>query len=1164
MTNNNTKTLKFMKKKYYLAHFFSKTGLKKLLLIMRLSIVLNLICTVAFSANSFSQSQNFSMNLENAKVKDVFHSIEGQSTYRFFYNDELTDINRMVSMNVKDSKIEDVLNQLFSNTDITYTILENNLIVIAPKRAIQPQKITGTVVDAESNQPLPGVSIQMEGTTNGVITDIEGKYSIDAPQNSVLVFSFVGYLSEKVTVSGQSNIDVKLVSDIKRLDEIVVVGYGTQKKSDVTGATVHVNEEDLRSVPVANLQNALQGKAAGLEMQRTGSNPGSGTQIRIRGIKSILGSNDPLIVLDGIPFDAAGNLNDINPDDIATVDVLKDASSTAIYGSRGSNGVILITSKKGQNDGVKVSYNGYYGVSNVANYFPVFSPGQYIAYRNYSQWNQGYQPEELISMATGRTTNWQKLMYQQASKQDHNVSVSGGHDGNSYTLGAGYYNETAVVPGQDYTRYSLRAAIDGKIGKRTKVGLSSLNSIGVTDGSQFVMQGTMFFTVVNSPLMPAYNPDGTVRVFPNGNPNDNSAQYSPLLLKSNNNKFVDKVRRYRTLNSLYGEYQIIDGLKYRINLGLSFWQQENDQFRGADIGWQQSQNNPSDPSFFRYHQGNTASVDNINYWSATIENLLIYDKTFAKKHHVTFTGLYSEQEDHQRNTSISKDSITQDFTQFYALGLSSSTAPYTLGGGETSSAILSYMGRLNYNYNDRYMLTVTGRSDGSSKLAVGHKWHQFASASAGWNITSEEFMKRIRPISYLKLRAGFGQVANQSITPYSSLGSVSNNNGISLAGLPGSQITYNYGSQIVSGYQLTSLPNPNLDWEYTKTYNAGLDFGVLANRITGSFELYLQKTYNLLASITLPQTSGITGPFLENVGNVTNKGLELTLTTRNIAAKSGFQWTTDFNLFLNRNRLDALNAGFTQNIQNQLFIGQSLTSIYDYKKLGIWQLNEADQASIYGAVPGQLKLKDLNGDGRIDATNDKGILGNQDANAQGGMTNRFSFKGFDFSFVLYARFGGLLVSQMHQPLSGYLTIMDGNRNQLKVDYWTPSNPTNWFPSPGNATVSPQADAQSTLGYYDGTFVKIRSINFGYTFSPTLLKKVNIKTLKLYVTVDNVATLFSPFMKQTGIDPETNAVGNTGIGTPANIRQNGNGNGALVVGLTTPLTRTFSVGANLSF
>jgi TonB-linked SusC/RagA family outer membrane protein len=1034
------------------------------------------------------------------------------------------------------------------------------LILVFPQKSIsqsiQQRKVVKGVIVNEKNEPVAGASVSVQGSNIGTTTNEAGAFTLNVPEKCVLVISYVGYQKKYISINANTNnISVQLQTANNDLDQVIVVGYGTQRKRDVTGSVSSVNEQALRDVPVANMQQALQGKAAGLEIQTVGTTPGSGAQIRIRGTRSISGSNEPLLVLDGIPYD--GNLNDINPDDVASVEILKDASATAIYGSRGANGVLLVTTKRGKAGATRVSYSGYYGIGTVSNKYPVFNAAEYQAMRNISPWNQGYMPLELASIAAGKSTDWQNLMYSNSHKTDQNITVSGGtSNGSTFSLGGGYYNETSLLPGQDFTRYSVRATIDGKVGNRIKVGLNTMNTVGITNGSQFV--NPMFPILALSPLMPAYDSSGNIIKAPNGNNDDNQIQYSPLLLKHNNNNWVDRVRRLRTFNSLYAEIEILKGLKYRANIGLNYTQEEDDQFQASDL--------PTNPSYFRVQKGNTAYVNNAEAWGYTVENLLIYDKAI-KKHHFNFTGLYSIQEYHTHNTSVSKDSITDNFTQFYALGLSNPTPTPVVGGGEQSWALISYMGRLNYNYDNKYMLTLTGRIDGSSRLANGHKWHQYPAVSAGWNLNNEQFFRNSKFFSNnfnsLKLRAGFGQTSNQSINPYSSLGLVSNNNGLAA---PGNVIRYNYGPTVVTGYNVSALPNPNLDWEYTKTVNVGVDFSILKNRISGSIEYYHQHTDKILYSVVLPPTSGVSGNYTTNVGSMENKGMEFTVSTVNIQNHHGFSWSTDLNLFFNKNKLLSLSSGIQQDIANQLFVGYSMTAIYDYKKLGIWQKNEAAQAAKYGSVPGQIKLEDHSGpggkpDGVIDPNNDRYVIGNGDAKLQGGMTNRFAYKNFDLSVVAYARFGGLLVSQIHQPVASYLTVMDGKRNGIKVDYWTPNNPTNWFPEP-STSISPISTAWTTLGYYNASFVQIRSINLGYTVGESLLKKVYAQSIRLYFTVDNVAFLFSPYKNQTGINPIGTNVGNAGVGNPGNLRSGSNG--MVTISASTPLPRNFIVGANISF
>jgi TonB-linked SusC/RagA family outer membrane protein len=1020
-------------------------------------------------------------------------------------------------------------------TFLKCVVLLTLLVGLTPSLLYAQKILKGKVLD-EKNLPLAGAGIKLKSSGKATVTGDDGTFTISAPENEkTMIFSFIGYPSQEIDIkNGVNTYNVVLAPDSKNLNEVVVIGYGTQKRKDVTGSVVSLSGSAIKEVPVANIQQALQGRMAGVEVQSVGTRPGAGAQIRIRGERSINASNDPLFVVDGIPY--GGTLNDINPDDIASLDVLKDASATAIYGSRGANGVVLITTKRGIAGDTRVAFNTYYGVSKITNKYNVYDADQYRALRDYSIYNQDYLADEKQGIATGRNTDWQDLLYKDGYMTDNNLSISGGSDQSQFSVGGGYFKQTSALPSQDFTRASLKATGDFKIGKRVKMGFNNLTNYSITNGSQFGLN--VFPLLALSPLTSPYNADGSINIKPSGNLDDLNTTYNPLMLLTNNNQWVDRVRRFRTFNSLYGEVQIIDGLKYRLNAGLDFNQEEGAQFRGAD-------------SYFRPALGNTASVNNGTGTKYSLDNLVTYDKTFAQKHRVSVTALFGFEREQYHNTSVSKDSITADFVQFYNLGQSSVGPVAVLGGSESSATLISMMLRANYVYDDRYMITLTGRRDGSSRLGDGNKWKQYPAVSAGWSINNEKFMKGQKIFSNLKIRAGFGITSNQAVPAYSTLGGVASNG-----------VRYNFGPTSQIGYYVTKIVDPNLDWEYTRTTNIGLDFGILNNRITGSVDWYTAKTDKLLYGVPLPPTSGISEPYLTNIGNVTNKGLEVAISSQNIKTDDGFSWGTDLNFYFNRNKLVALNGNITQVTNAQLFVGEPLTAIFDYKKLGIWQTDEAVEAAKYGFVPGQLKLEDHNGDGKL-TVDDKYVIGNAQAKIQGGITNRFNYKGFDFSFVVYARFGGTLISQVHQPLAGYLTINDGRRNQFAVGYWTPTNPTNAFPSPnvaGGLITSPlTSDAWSTLGYYDASFIKVRSINFGYSFTNKLANKLGAQKIKVYVTAQNPFILYSPYVKAGGLDPEATGTGNQGVSNPGNIS-----NRALTIGATIPPTRTFLAGLNVTF
>lgn len=1020
--------------------------------------------------------------------------------------------------------------------------------------ALAQSTVRGKVTD-ESGVGLPGVNILIKGTTSGTTSDANGNYTIDVPSTSgVLVFSFIGYTTQEVSFDGRSVIDIAMQPSAETLSEVVVVGYGVQRKSDVTGSLVSVSSEALKEVPVANLQQALQGRAAGVEVQRVGTAPGATARIRVRGERSILGSNDPLIVLDGIPYE--GNITDINQDEIASINVLKDASATAIYGSRGANGVIIVTTKRGSSGETRLTFNSYYGVTTVSKKYELYNAEEYAAMRDISGYTDGYDPLEIEGMALGRNTDWQELMYESGVITNHNIGITGGTEKNQYAVSGGYFKESTVLPGQDFSRYSLKSTFDTKIAERVKIGVNSLNSMTYTNGSQFVNQqpntpggfgGNLMYPILAlSPLMPAYQENGDIYVTPAGNPTDKNAQYNPLLLKHNNANWTDKIRRFRSFNSAYAEVEIIEGLKYRFNLGLDFSQANSAQFQGAD-------------SYFRPGQGNRARARNEEQFSWTAENIVSYEKTFADDHRLSFTGLYSAQQSSGWSTLVSKDSITADYIQYFNLGIASPSANHLMDGGESTWGLISYMARVNYAFKNRYLLTLTYRRDGSSRLA--NKWHNYPAVAVGWSIGDESFMQDIGVVSNLKLRVGYGQTSNQAVEPYTTLGGISPNN----QGVP---IRYNYGNRRVVGYLPTRIPDASLDWEYTDTWNIGLDFGLLQDRITGSIEWYNAQTHNLLYNFQLPITAGYQDPFQTNLGRVENKGFEISISANIIESDNGnFTWSADLNWFTNKNKLLELAPGETRNIGNGLHVGHSLTAIYDFKKLGVWQLDEADEAATFNQLPGQLRVADISGpngvpDGVIDQEYDRTIIGDQQAKWQGGITNRFTYKNFDFSFVTYARMGGLLISNLHAPTGAYLTNLNGIRNGLKVDYWTPENPTNWFPAPGSDLPN---ERSYTLAYYDASFVRIRSINFGYKLPNMIADKIKAQSLRVYFTAQNPFLLYAPYVtKWNGVDPEPTGQGGTGsVSTRGNIRTGGP-NQNLVISASTPPVRSFIFGLNVTF
>jgi TonB-linked SusC/RagA family outer membrane protein len=1012
--------------------------------------------------------------------------------------------------------------------------------------------VTGTIT-SDSGEPLPGVTVIVKGTTVGATTNAAGEYSLPVPGGAnTLVISSIGYEKKEVPVGASGAVNARLTTEAQALNEVQVVGYGVQKKSQVTGAISSVDEQALRDVPVSNVGQALQGRAAGVNISSASSSPGQNPVIRIRGNRSFAGSNDPLLVVDGVPYD--GNLNDLNPDDLSGVEVLKDASSTAIYGARGANGVILITTKRGKVGAPKATYSGYFGVKKPYGLFDLQNGQQYYNFRYEAYRSQGatdpntvagfLTADERANLAAGNTTDYQDLLFRDGRIQNHALAVSGGTEQTQYSASLGYYDETGIVPVQRLQRYSLRATLDQKIGGRVKIGLNTLNSYTDQDDPTLNIVNNI---LTGSPLASAYGPDALPVLFPN----TDNALANPLNYYQEN-AHLDKRRRIRTFNSLYGQVHIVDGLDYRLNLGLDGRSENSESFFAA--------NTPA-----RGGGQNAASRSQNLAFNLLAENILTYNKSFGK-HEMNFTGLYSAQEFRTDGFSAGAQNLASNAQLASNLGLGTPTSP---GSFQNQWDIISYMARLNYAYDNRYSATLTVRSDGSSRLAPGNKYAAFPSAAVAWNIANEAFLRDRPWMSGLKLRASLGRTGSTAVNPYQTLGSLQTGLGTGY---------YNFGGTGVIGVVPANIVNPDLKWETTTTTNFGLDFGVFNNRITGSVELYQQRTNNLLLPDALPGASGYTS-FVRNVGQTQNRGLEIGLTTVNLrsADPTGFEWSTDWNFTVNREQILDLGLGNDEtgkpksDVANQRFIGQPLYVIYDYKKVGIWQLGEEAGAAKAGSKVGQIKLDDPNNNGLVDPA-DRQIIGSRQPKFEAGMTQRFRFKGFDLTAVALTRVGATIVD----PLlfgNSYFTTFEGRRNQVNLDYWTPTNPTNAFPQPrrGNGDFPPYSQ---TLAYVDGTFIKIRSIDLGYNLPAAWAKSAFLSSARLYLQVQN-PLIWSPvgfYKKNKAIDPDALSYSTRfgGSGQPIGIAfaegdLNSAVNGSLAGrGVNYPATRAFIVGLNLGF
>jgi TonB-linked SusC/RagA family outer membrane protein len=985
----------------------------------------------------------------------------------------------------------------------------------------QDRTVTGRVTASDDGSGIPGASISIKGTSKGTSSDADGNYKITVSGSSVLTFSSVGFNSQDVSVGNKSQINVALATDTKALTEVVVVGYGTQKKSQLTGAISSVTSKQITEMPITNLGQAMQGRVAGVDVAQSGSKPGTVPKVLIRGRRSFNAGNDPLYVVDGIPL--SSGYEDMNPNDVASMEILKDATATAIYGARGANGVVLITTKRGSKDGKTViSYDTYVGSTQTLDKINLFTGAEYAEMKRESRRTIGTYKDangnlvptgvmdayadsklftaiELDGIAKGRTTDYQDLMVRKGFQQNHAIGVQGGNEKTQFSINGGYFQDKGIIEGLDFTRYSLRVNVDHQVNKALKVGISSYGMYGVTNGANLNPYG---FLLSQNPLARAFDDSGNL-IFQQ---TDDALLTNPLNEIVKGAK-IDETRKYRIFNSVYAELQLAKGLKYRVNFGPDFTISRNGQFNGALTNAIKG-GNP------------TATTDNRFGFNYTIENILTYNKQI-KDHNIGITALQSMQRDDYEQYTQSVLGVPVETQAFFNLGNASSIQG--IGSNLIQWTIASYMARINYDYKGKYLLTVTARRDGSSRFGENTKWGNFPGVALGWNLHQENFMKRLTFIDELKLRASMAQVGNQGLSPYQT------------QGLEG-RTSYAWNNNAAYGYRPNTIGNADLKWETSTSKNIGADFSLWRGKVSGSVEYYQTNTTDLLLSDQLPTSTGFAA-VTRNVGETKNTGIELSLSTVNVDAENGFKWSTDFTFYKNSEEIVSLYNGAKDDVGNRWFIGKPLNSYFDYKYEGIWQTAEAADAKAKGFSVGQIKVADSNGDGKITA-DDRVLLGSDVPTWTGGITNRFSYKGFDLSFFIFTRQGQKIVSRFHQN-SNYL---QGRYNQIKVDYWTPNNPNAYYPRPNFNQEFPAYN--TAIMYFDGSFIKVRNINVGYTFPVKTAQKLGLSSLRVYASIQQ-PFIFSKYRsKENGVDPETS-----------------NGN---VDNNVTPATQVSTFGLNIKF
>jgi TonB-linked SusC/RagA family outer membrane protein len=1070
----------------------------KCLLMMK--IVLLLICgfTLQSVANNGFAQERITLKLENATLRKAFKIIEKQSSFRFVYNDEVLPADQKITISVQEQPVNNVMNKLLENTALTFRIVGSDLIVISSDTKstisvdIPPPAftVTGRVANSRG-EAISNASILEKGTTHGTATKEDGTFSIDvASGNAVLVVSSVGFNSQEVGVNGRNSITIALQENANDLNQVIVVGYGTQKRSDITGAVASVPKSRLSQLPVTNIMHALEGAVAGVNISQPSAVPGTSANVLVRGQNSINANTSPLIVVDGIPFNKSGGLtNDINPNDIESIQILKDASAVAIYGTNGANGVILITTKRGNTGKPVIRYNTYVGFDDIPHILEPSSPEEYVTkyatslkQRGFPQTNVLENQFEIANYNANKTVDWLDVATQQGVIQDHNLSISGGTKDAHYYISGEYMKQKGVVPGYQYNRASIRANFDVNITDYLTAGTSLFFTSNNSDGGR----ANFYLAAAMSPYGTLYNASGNYEVFP---------MYQELLYTNPMlGLYTDRVDRSKNLNgTVFAEVKptFLKGLKYRINASYAFRPARAASYTGR------AANNLLGAA--------SSSNSETNSW--VIENILSYTKDFGD-HHIDFTGLYSAQERSFFITAVNATGFINDELSFNNLGAGANLSaaainiPNNSGSGATINntgftgsyseryGLLSQMARINYSYKGRYLFTATARRDGSSVFGANtNKYGVFPSVAVGWNISQESFMANVEFVNNLKLRGSYGKSGNEAINVYGTVTTAGTN-----------RFPFNGVSTI--GVLARNLGNANLNWESTTGFNMGLEFAILKNRINGTIDFYKTKTEDILLSRRIPIITGYES-VLDNLGKTENTGIEISLNTTNVKT-TDFQWETTINFSSNKNELVSLYGDGKNDIGNRWFLGKPIRVNYDYQMVGIWQAGEDASQWDPGAKPGDLKFADVNGDKKITA-DDKVVIGQQDPKWIGGITNTFHYKNFHLN-VFIQTVQGATKNKVT------LTYADegGRMNTPKeVGYWTAENKSN---------TRPALSYFNTRGYgypVDNSFTRIKDISLSYTFSQNKIDKIGLAGLTVYVSGRNLYT----FTNWIGWDPE---------------------------------------------
>lgn len=1093
----------------------SNIEMKTLLRMKITAILLVAALAVVNAANTYSQTITLSVEANNQAIQTVLDHIESLSEFKFFYNTKQVNTNKLVSIRASKKSVFEILDELFKNTNIKYEVLDKNIILTTSQNTVsntdraisqQDKNVSGVVTD-QNGDPIIGANVMVKGTTNGTITDVDGNFTINnVSQSAILVVSYIGYVTKEIPVGRQQPLRIVLQEDQQTLDEVIVVGYGTMKKSDITGAIASVDKDKIARQPVANVSSALQGLATGVSVTSNSGSPGSASTIRIRGVGTV-NDAEPLFVVDGMPVT---DINYLSASDIQSMEILKDASASAIYGSRGANGVILITTKKGAVDKTTVTFDAYWGSSKLLNNLNLMSGTEWYDLQseiNKVKAEAGVAEMDLSLVDRNVSTNWMDEISRTAFMHNYSIGISGGKaDDYKFNLGINYLNQEGTVKKTKYERINLRQSSEKAVIKNyltvgTNLSISKSNSSGINEYSNSGLYDANYGVISNAirvePVVPAVKPDGTYGSSPYID------YYNPLA----DIVYTDQGdKSWTVIGNVYGELEIVKDLKFKSSFGAEIRRNEYKSF--VPVYFVSNSQKNEESSLSKTHV-------NGNYY--TFENTLTYIKTLAEKHSLNVLIGYTNEWGKRETLGLSGHDFIGEAPNLHYIDATLNKNKITGTNNATDYGLISYLGRLHYEFDNRYLLTASIRRDGSSKFSKDNRWGNFPSFALGWRIDNEKFFKSLNAnwISSLKLRAGWGQIGNQNI------GSYLDRSLLSLWAQYGALFGAGSNKTLYQGIAVRRLGNSNIKWETTESANVGIDASFLNNRLIFSFEYYDKTTKDMLLAAPMPKYMGYTDNTYTNIGAANNRGVELSMEWRDQI--NDFRYNIAFNFSTIRNRMTKLNGGtpIPSGVLRQQYAtytneGLPIGAFWGYVTDGLIQ-TESQLAEVKktGYLPnaelGDVYFVDMNEDGKLNE-NDKRMIGNPIPDVIYGFNLGMAWKGFDLSM----QFGGTIGNDIFNAMRLYTYSLTDitNKDRALLNYWTPTNTNTNIPRLSAADYN-NNNRLSDRYVENGSYLRLRNVQIGYTLPSSLVKKVMLQNVRIHLSGQNLFTISD----YSGIDPE---------------------------------------------